>query len=71
MVNLTGEDKVLQVSEPLAESFLSRLPSAASTPANAEARGVTLTDIINEPEKLQTILLPAKNEGFSIPSQVS
>lgn len=63
IVNLTGENKVLDSAAPAVQSFLSSMPAAGTD------KGMPLVQQFNA--KKAEKLLPMKNEGFAMPSQVN
>lgn len=63
VINLTGDEDILQSSQPTIKSFLEKLPAQSNT------RSKTLSE--QWKEKKSSLLLPARNEGFSVPSLVN
>jgi len=62
IVNLTGEDKVLNAAKPAVEQFLKNIPS--NSKASDAATGLVKSWTSKK-------LLSMQNEGFSVPSQVN
>ncbi len=61
VVNLTGDDKTLAVTDKIVDSFLSRLPAPTSNGYN----------ILKNWNAGKGKLLEKNNEGFAVPSQVN
>ena len=62
MINLTGENKLTESSMPAISTLFASLPSREQTQPTIQATWKAVK---------QSKLLPLRNEGFSVPSQVN
>lgn len=67
IVNLTGDRKTLDSAAAVVKSIVSKLPTVAAGASDASEKSL----MENWRANSQSLLLPMKNEGFAVPSQVN
>jgi Zn-dependent M16 (insulinase) family peptidase len=70
VINLTGDETLLSSSRPVIDSFVQKIPSS---PFTSSLSSFSYPSSLSErwKDKKASLLLPKKNEGFTIPSLVN